>query len=280
MRIDQLTVVGVGLIGASVGLAAKARGVAGRVVGVGRDQINLEAAVRLGAIDSYTTELAEGVRSASMIVFCTPVDRIAEQVIEAAQFCQPGTMMTDAGSTKAAIVAKVDRYIRRGANFVGAHPLAGSEKRGAGHGRADLFVDRVTVVTPSPLTDDATYHRVIDFWAALGSRVITMPPADHDEAVATTSHLPHVAAAAVAGVTPLDLLALTAGGFRDTTRIAGGDPALWVAIFQANRDAVLAALSQFTNRLDQFRQLLEAGDGAGLQQWLDEAKQVRDALGT
>jgi prephenate dehydrogenase len=215
-----------------------------------------------------------------LVVFCTPVDRIADQVIEAANHCRPGTLLTDAGSTKAEIVARVDRHIRDGVHFVGAHPLAGSEKAGVEHARADLFEGRVTIVTPGGSCDEDAQFNVMEFWGALGSGVVTMTPEDHDDALAVTSHLPHAVAAAVAGVTEPDLLSLTAGGFRDVTRIAAGDPHLWAAIFRTNRAAVLAALAAFTARLDTFRDLLDAGDEAGLVRWLAAAKRVRDALGT
>jgi prephenate dehydrogenase len=280
MKFAQITIVGVGLIGGSVGLAAKARGVAGRVVGVGRDTRKLSHAVELGAIDSFTTDLAEGVRDAELVVVCTPVDRIADTILAAAPHCRPGTILTDAGSTKAGIVKAVQRGIRDGVEYVGSHPLAGSEKTGVEHARADLFADRVTVVTETPLTDEAAFFNVLDFWIALGSHAVQMTPEDHDDALAVTSHLPHAVAAAVAGSTSPDLLSLTAGGFRDVTRIAAGDPALWAAIFLANRDGVLSALAAFTDRLTEFRHLLEAGDGAGLVKWLAEGKQVRDALGS
>src|SRR5262249_27320715 len=153
--------------------------------------------------------------------------------LTAAPHCRPGTIFTDAGSTKAGIVNAIQRGIRDGVHFVGSHPLAGSEKVGVEHARADLFVNRVTVVTPTPLTDEASCFNVIDFWSALRSNVITMAPEDHDQDLAVTSHLPHAVAAAVAGSTSRDLLPLTAGGFRDVTRIAAGDPELWAAIFLA-----------------------------------------------
>jgi cyclohexadieny/prephenate dehydrogenase len=279
MRFDQITIVGVGLIGGSVGLAAKARGLAGRVVGVGRDAKNLSRAVELGAIDSFTTDLAEGVKSADLVVVCTPVDRIAGVILSAALHCRPGTIFTDAGSTKAVIAAAVEESLPAGVAFVPAHPIAGSEKSGVEHARAELFEDRVTIVTSEALLSRIV-AKVVRFWESLGSRVAMMPPAEHDRILATTSHLPHAVAAAVAGSTPTDLLSLTAGGFRDVTRIASGDPELWAAIFRANRDAVLAALSAFTERLAEFRHLLETGDGAGLVRWLAEGKQVRDALGS
>ena len=280
MLFDQITIVGVGLIGGSVGLAAKARGVAGRVVGVGRDRARLEHAVRLGAVDSFTTDLCDGVSGAGLVVVCTPVDRIAETILAAATCCPPGTIFTDGGSTKGNVVAGIAGRLPHGVTCVPAHPLAGSEKAGVEHARADLFVNRLTILTPIPDTPRAALERVEAFWRALGSRITTMTPDDHDRALANTSHLPHAVAAGVAAVMPVEWLPLTAGGFRDTTRIAGGDPALWAAIFAANRDAVLAALAGFTARMDEFRRHLEAGDGAGLLRWLAEAKQVRDALGT
>jgi prephenate dehydrogenase len=279
MRFEQITIVGVGLIGGSVGLAAKARGTAGRVVGVGRDRRKLDAAVAQGALDAGTTSLAEGVAGSDLIVVCTPVDRISRTIAEAAPHAGGATIFTDAGSTKRNLFQAAHWAMKDGQAFVPAHPLAGSEKTGCEHGRADLFEGRVCILTPEPGDEDAV-ERVAGFWRGLGCRVVRMTAADHDEALATTSHLPHAVAAGMAGVTPVEWLPLTAGGWRDTTRIAGGDPGMWVPILLANRDAVLAAAHRFTSRLDEFRRLLEAGDGAGLGRWLAEAKQVRDALGS
>lgn len=278
MLFEQITVVGVGLIGGSVGLAAKARNAARFVVGTGRDPHNLTKAESLGAIDLGTTDLAAAVQGSDLIVVCTPVDRIARTILSAAPHCKPGAIFTDGGSTKLNIVNEVQGRLPAGIHFVPAHPLAGSEKNGVENARADLFEKRLTILTP--IADDEATERVASFWKALGSRIHVMPPDEHDRALAVTSHLPHAVAAAVAGITPVDWLPLTAGGFRDVTRIAGGDPDLWTAIFLANRDAVLAALSRFTSRLEDFRRLVESGDGAGLHRLLAEAKQVRDALGT
>lgn len=280
MLFDRIAIVGVGLIGGSVGLAAKTRGAAGRVVGVGRDRGRLDEAVRVGAADEVTTELADGVARAGLVVVCTPVDRIADDVLAAATHARPGTLFTDGGSTKGNIAAAVAGRLPADVHFVPAHPLAGAEKGGVEHARADLFVNRLTILTPDDATPPAAVRRVERFWQALGSRVVRMRPDDHDEALATTSHLPHAVAAGVAGVTPPEWLPLSAGGFRDVTRIAGGSPDLWVPIFLANRAAVLAAADRFADRLAEFRRLVEAGDGAGLGRWLADAKQVRDALGT
>jgi len=281
MLFQQITVIGVGLIGGSVGLGARTRKLTGRVVGVGRDPKTLARAVELGAIDTFSTSLLEGVKDADLVVVCTPVDRIAHVILEAASHVRPGTIFTDAGSTKHNISCELVRKLSADFPYIPAHPLAGAEKAGVEHARAELFQDRVTIIT-NPLTNALTEAaaRVEKFWRALGSRVVHMDAEEHDRVMASTSHLPHAVAAGLAAATPIDFLSLSAGGFRDTTRIAAGDPALWAAIFMANRDPVLVALRVFTDHMAEFQRLLEAGDGAGLVQWLAEAKKVRDALGS
>ncbi len=278
MRFDQITIIGVGLIGGSVGLAAKARGIARKVFGVGRDGRSLNRAQKIGAIDYQSTEPGMGLIRADLVVVCTPVDKIAGVILKVAKECRPGTLITDAGSTKGNILTTVNGYLPPGVEYVPAHPLAGSEKAGVEHARADLFEGRVTILTPTRQTEGVA--RVRTFWESLGSRVVEMTAEQHDTVLAITSHLPHAVASAVAGVTSPDLLSLTAGGFRDVTRVAAGDPKLWAAIFEANRECVLSALTAFTDRITEFRRLLEAGDRAGIERWLTEGKQVRDALGT
>jgi prephenate dehydrogenase len=280
MQIDTLTIVGVGLIGGSIGLAARRRRLVGRVLGVGRRRESLEQARALGAVDEVCLDLAPAVHRAEVAVFCTPVDHIAGQVLETAAGCAPGTLLTDAGSTKAAIVAAVEGRLPPHVSFVGSHPLAGSEKRGPEHARADLFEGRLTVLTPVTTTPPEAVARTRAFWEALGCRVCTMTPEEHDAAVALTSHLPHLVASALASIVPPELLPLAAGGFRDATRIAAGDPALWRAILVQNRAHVLAALARFRESLDRFEQALEVGDGAALDRLLAQAKEVRDALGS
>lgn len=280
METSTLAVIGVGLIGGSIGLAAKRRGVVRRVIGVGRQETSLQLARRLGAIDEASLEITEAVSQADLAVFCTPVDRLAEQVLAAAPACRPGTVLTDAGSTKGAILRAVEGRLPTGVNFVGGHPLAGSEKRGPEFADPDLFLGRLTVLTPTPATGAAALEYVAQFWRALGARVRVMDPEKHDRSLAFTSHLPHLVAAALAGVLSPDLADLTAGGFRDTTRIAAGDPSLWTGIFVQNRDAVLAALGVFSGRLAELERMLEEGDTAGLDRCLAQAKKVRDALGS
>jgi prephenate dehydrogenase len=279
MRIRTLTIVGVGLIGGSVGLAAKRRGLAEHVIGVGRQELSLERAKARGAIDEACLDLTTAAHKADVAVFCTPVDLIAEQVLAAAPSSRPGTLFTDAGSTKAAILEKVEGRMPEGVAFVGSHPLAGSEKKGPEHADANLFEGRLTIVTKTARTDTEALARTADFWRSLGSRVRVMNPVEHDESLAFTSHMPHLVSAALASVLPAELQDLTASGFRDTTRIAAGDPAIWSAIFAQNREAILAAVDRLDNHISSFRRALENGDWPGVLELLTRAKEARDALG-
>lgn len=280
MNFHTLTIVGVGLIGGSVGLAARRRGVAARVLGVGRNPAALDRARAVGAIDEGFLDLPPAVCEAEVVVFCTPVDRIADQVLEAAPACAPGTLLTDAGSTKSLIMNSVAGRLPAGVAFVGSHPLAGSEKRGPEYADADLFRDRLTVVTPADWTDPRAVERTVAFWQSLGSRVRVMDAGEHDRALAVTSHLPHLVAAALAGLLPEALHDLTATGFRDMTRVAAGDPSLWTGIFAQNRAAILDALGALQDRLNEFKRAIVDNDRAALDALLAQAKRTRDALGS
>jgi prephenate dehydrogenase len=280
MTVRTLAIVGVGLMGGSIALAARARGVAQRVVGVGPNPESLERALRRRIVDQWSTDVAEVAADAEVMVFCTPVDQVIEQVVTAAGLCGPEALLMDVGSTKAFIVRGLQKRLPTAARFVGSHPLAGSEKRGADHADARLLEGRVVVVTPADKTDAETVQRATAFWQALGARVVQMSPEDHDQALALTSHVPHLIAAVLAGVLPAELHHLTASGFRDTTRVAAGDPSLWVGIFLSNREAISQALAGFEDGLARFRTALEAGDRAAMDDLLQQGKRSRDALGS
>jgi prephenate dehydrogenase len=281
MVFNQLAIVGVGLLGGSVGLAAKARIVAKRIIGVGRTEESLRRAKQRGAIDDYSTSLPEAVLNSDLVVVCTPVDRVADDVVAALLVPQTRAMVTDVGSTKSEIVARIEvEAAGHASRFVGSHPLAGSEKQGVDYADADLFRQRTVILTPTGNTSLTTTEAIESFWESLGAICKRMTPREHDDVVAITSHLPHAVAAGLAGTTPLSYLAYTAGGFRDTTRIAAGDPELWSAIFEANRDAVLDAVDRLTNQLHRFRSALANQDRSALVHWLAEGKRVRDALGS
>lgn len=278
----SVTIVGVGLIGGSIGLALRARGLAGKVVGYGSRPATLAAAHKLGAIDEIATDPAAAVADAELVVVCAPVDHIVEQVRQLAPLCPPGTLLTDAGSTKARIVCELDAAAASwdpAVHFVGSHPLAGNEKRGPQHAHVDLFAGRVVVLTPTDSTRAEDCRKLHEFWTGLGAAVVEMAPEEHDRALAVTSHLPHVVAAALAGATPEDYVKLTAGGWQDSTRIAAGDPALWRQIMLANRENLLAAIERFTPQLAALSEALEMADAKRLEQLLADAKHIRDGVG-
>lgn len=275
MHIPTLTVVGVGLLGGSVALACRQRRLVSRVVGCDPSPDVLGRARHL--LDDATDDARAAVAGADLVVFCTPVDQLADVVGSCADACRPGTLLTDVGSTKTGIVRRLAGRLPPGVSFVGSHPLAGSEKSGPDHARADLFEGRLVVLTPAG-DPPAAVSTIAGFWAALGARVETMSPEQHDEALAVTSHLPHLVASALAGVLPLEWKRLTATGFRDTTRLAAGSPELWRAIFLCNQPALLDATEAFRAHLDRFRDALARGDGETLRLLLEQSKYIRDSL--
>lgn len=277
---SAVAIYGVGLLGGSIAAALKRRGLARRVIGIGRNSERLQAAVTAGLLDDYATHAAECGRDWDLVIVGTPVDRIADDVRMLAAISKPGTLITDVGSVKEPILKSLGLLseLAPGVEFVGSHPLAGSEKRGFEAARANLFENRVTVVTPIPANSERAIARTRAFWQSLGSRVVLMDAAEHDRALATTSHVPHVAAAALAAILRPEQQDLAATGFRDTTRIAAGDADLWVSILMANREAVLSSLSELSQSLQSFEAAIRTQDETRLRELLSAAKQKRDAL--
>ncbi len=276
---STVAIVGVGLIGGSIALAVKQHGAASTVIGVGRSASRLAEARRRGIIDEAASDLSAAARRCDLLIFCTPVDRIVAGVREAALACRPGTVITDAGSTKGGICRDLATGLPHGITFVGAHPLAGSEQQGFEHADGRLFENRMCVVTPLPATPKDAVARISAFWAGLGANTIEMTPEAHDRALAETSHLPHLAASALAATLSPENQILAATGFRDTTRIAAGDPELWTAIFLGNREQMLSSLAKYERHLTKFRKALEQNDAEGLKNLLKVAKMGRDQIG-
>jgi prephenate dehydrogenase len=281
---DTVAIVGVGLMGGSIGLALRKERMARHVIGIGRRIEQLQLAENRGAVTELTTDLRQGVASANLVVVCTPVGEVSEFVAAAAKACKPETIITDVGSTKAAIVAACDKALADSkglwASFIGSHPLAGSERTGVEFAREDLFQGRMTIITPTEETRTEAAAKVEAFWQGLGSKVVRMTPEEHDIAIAATSHLPHLVASALAAATPADLLPLTATGWGDTTRIASGDVELWRQILLDNRVNTLKALAPFETVLSELRQALESADGAALARFLQQGKRIRDTVGS
>ena len=285
---ETVAIVGVGLIGGSVAAALRQRKAAKWVIGVGRDASRLEAAQHAGLIDEGSTDLAEVARRATLIVFCTPVDKVAEGVrtalfgLSSSLFSAglPLTanslqlLLTDAGSVKGPICAALADV----PNFLGAHPIAGSHRQGFEAADAKLFEGKLCVLTPQATASANDRVRLERFWQSVGMRTVTMTPDDHDSALAMTSHLPHVVAAALAGTLSPENRSLTGSGFRDTTRVAAGDPNLWTGILLNNAAHVMDGIEEMQQRLEAFRTAIKLGNADVLKQLLEEGRVSRETL--
>ena len=280
--IRRLAVIGVGLLGGSVAKAARAQGIAREVIGIGRDVGRLQAARDDGAIDRATSDLADGVRDADFVLFAAPVRTIEDLLSRAWDAIADDAIVTDVGSSKAAIVRAAESLARRRPlAFVGSHPMAGSEKSGYGVARADLFQGALVVVTPTETSQPGAVKSVTTFWEHLGARVTTLEPEAHDVAVASISHLPHLVACALVAAVSREApgaLPIAARGFRDTTRIAAGDPAMWQEIFLANRAPLAEALGAFHRALTELEQLVQRGDAGALEAALARIKAARETV--
>jgi len=276
---ETIAIIGVGLIGGSVAAALKKRGFAGRILGVGRNASRLESAKAAGLIDACSTNLAESAAQSDLIILCTPVNLIIEGVRDISATCRPGTLITDAGSTKGDICRELSSRFAKGVTFIGSHPLAGSEKQGFEEANPDLFQNRVCVVTPNETTPADQLSRLNAFWELLGCRVIEMTAEAHDQAIARTSHLPHVVASALVSLLEKSHNQLTSTGFCDTTRIAAGDPDLWSAILLANASEVIQSIDELNGKLAEFSEAIANRDATTLKNLLQLAKTNRDNLG-
>jgi prephenate dehydrogenase len=277
-----LSVVGLGLLGGSVAKAARAEGLAGEVIGVGRRRESLEAALRDRVVDRITTDVAEGLAGSDFCVLAVPVATLKALLPAVWQALPADAVLTDVGSTKSAIVRDAEalgRSVPR--HFVGSHPMAGSERSGYGISRGDLFKGALVILTPTERSEPQVVKRVSEFWEAVGARVTTMDPETHDRAVAAISHLPHlVADALVDAVLRMDphFLDVAARGFKDTTRIAASDARVWREIFQENRPALSQALGAFRQALDHLEGLIASGDAAAVEHELDRIRRAREGI--
>ncbi|MCL2710473.1 MAG: prephenate dehydrogenase [Planctomycetaceae bacterium] len=266
---SHLIIIGVGLLGSSIGLAAKKRGLADTVIGIGRRRETLDIALQRKAVDAVATELdilAE--MNDGLAIICTPVRSIVGDAKHIAAV-NGNLLISDVGSTKANICYALDR---QGLRFIGAHPIAGSEKSGPEFGNADLFQDRLTVLTPTASSRAKDVERLQHFWESLGSRILQLEPQQHDAILAKTSHLPHAVAAALASLITEAERPFCGTGFADTTRIASGPSAVWTDIFLENRLQLLAFLEVFGDRLASLKTALEANDVTAVNRFLESAK--------
>lgn len=278
MKESGIAIAGVGLIGGSIAAAIKKYCPGTPILGVGRNAERLDRIRRAGLIDRGTMSLEEAAAGNSLLILCTPVDQIARMAKEALNAGHPGLLVTDGGSVKQPVCGALPSRPGPGGLFLGSHPLAGSEKSGFEHASADLFEHRICVLTPPHDVDSTWLVRLEAFWQCIGARTVCMTPRDHDLALGETSHLPHLIASALAVMISDGRLDFAASGFRDTTRIAAGDPDLWAAILKANADAVLESLGRFEHTIEKFREAIESDDSGDLKNLLMEGKRKRQSL--
>ncbi|TWT48557.1 prephenate dehydrogenase [Botrimarina hoheduenensis] len=280
-RFERVVVVGVGLIGGSVALAVRERGLARTVIGISRSPQSVDRLLELGVVDEATTNAREALAKADLVVVCSPVGAAVEAVLAGLRDAPEHALVTDAASTKSGLINQIyAEHPRGGDRYLGAHPLAGDHRSGPEWARADLFVGATTVVTPVPQTAPMTSDAISGFWGALGSRVLSLTPAEHDTRLARTSHLPHVVAAALAAATSEEDLLLAATGWADTTRVAAGSAALWRDILMANAPATAQAIANLQMQLTEWSQAIQNADAQRIEQLLEDGKRRRDALGS
>jgi prephenate dehydrogenase len=282
VQFQKITIVGVGLLGGSIGLAARKNRVAKEIAGFVRNEKNVRDCEKFGATDFATTDLLAAVSNSDLIIFCTPLAQmrsLAQQILPA---LKRGAIVTDVGSVKAGIVRELKSiFSNSGAHFIGSHPMAGAEKTGVAAARENLFENAVCVLTPTKKTNLAALKKLKNFWKSLGARVLKMDAAQHDLLVSRTSHLPHVVAATLANLVlspanPKQQAALCANGFRDTTRIASGSPEMWRDIALANRKNLSRSVDVFVAELKKFQSALKSDDSKAVEKYFATAKQRRD----
>jgi prephenate dehydrogenase len=277
----RMVVVGVGLIGGSLALDAKKRGLAGEIIGVGREERNLKFARRRGIIDRYVTRPSEIPGDADLLMMATPVQSTIALAKAFLPLLRPGCIVSDVGSVKGEVVRGMERLLPSDIPFVAGHPIAGSEQWGARAAQADLFVNHRCILTPTAKTDAAALRKIALLWRRVGAKVEMMDPETHDRVLGIISHLPHVLVYALVNtlartrVRGVDLKTYCAGGFKDFTRIASSRPELWRDICLMNRRAVGRSLGDYIKSLEQLKRWIDEGNGALLEKEFTRANQIR-----
>ena len=289
-QFECVTIIGVGLLGASLGLAIKKHGAAPRIIGVGRaGSPSLPKALEIGAVDVATTDIVAGVRDSDLIVLAVNVGQFAALMQTMAPNLRNNVLVTDVGSTKQQVLKWARQWLPDTADFIGSHPMAGSEKRGPENARVDLYQDALCLICPPKIRGrgaftrqrvEAAMGKVEGFWQSVGMRTAPLDARTHDQWVALISHIPHAVAcmtALVAGRTP-EAGAAIAGGFVDITRVAGGDPDMWADIFLTNRLEMNKNLHSAIQTLRKLQSAIRRSDVAAVKDFLKNAKQQRELL--
>lgn len=282
MQFRKITIVGVGLLGGSIGLAARKLRVAKEIAGYARREKTISECEKIGVTDYTTTDLLAAVSGADLVILCTPLAQMPGLTKQFLPALARGTIVTDVGSVKADVVRELESLVAKtGAHFVGSHPMAGGEKNGVMAAKADLFKNAVCVLTPTRRSNPGAVRKLEKFWKTLGSRILKLAPAQHDLLTSRTSHLPHVVAATLANLvldpsSPKTQSQLCAGGFRDTTRVASGSPEMWRDIALSNRKNLAKSIDGFVSALQNFQSDLKKSDAKAISRFFEAAKAKRD----
>jgi cyclohexadieny/prephenate dehydrogenase len=281
----RIALIGFGLIGGSIARAAREQGLVGEIVTTARSEKTRTRVVELGLADAVVDTNADAVKDADLVILCIPVGACGAVAQDIAAHLKPGTIVSDVGSVKSAVVKDMAPHLPAHVHFVPAHPVAGTEHSGPDSGFAELFINRWCILTPPEGSDQAAVERLRAFWAALGAKVEIMTPEHHDLVLAITSHLPHLIAYTIVGtadelaqVTSSEVIKFSAGGFRDFTRIAASDPTMWRDVFLANKDAVLEMLGTFNEDLSKLTRAIRRGDGEALFDHFTRTRAIRRGI--
>ncbi len=280
MQINELKkigIVGPGLLGGSIGLALKSHNIKGTILGIGHRAESLDRAVQIGAIDEGSLNIKD-LAGCDLVILTTPISLIYETLDRLSAILSVGAIVTDVGSTKRKICEYARPLVKAGIEFIGSHPIAGSEKRGVDFARHDLFLNANCFITPTSKNNSETVDLIRRLWELLGMHVVKTSPREHDMLMAAISHLPHMAAAGLVNICSDDQVKFSGSGFQDTTRIASGDVNLWRDIVMSNPDYIVKFLKKYTRELDRLRSAIEAGDTKKVCQFLEIAKKRRDGL--
>ncbi|HHT9138892.1 MAG TPA: prephenate dehydrogenase [Candidatus Wunengus sp. YC60] len=275
MQFGTVCIIGPGLIGGSIGLGIKKRNLAKTIIGVGHRASSLEKAIKIHAIDTGLLNDEEAVKDADIVILATSVNKIIDTGKKIIPLMKSNSILTDVGSTKKHIVEQITHNIRKDITFVGAHPIAGSEQRGVEFASPDLFEGCTCIITPLN-NHTKEVETISQLWRHLGAKIKYLTPEQHDEILAFVSHLPHLAASCLINAIKKEHLVCGASGLRDTTRVASGDPELWVDIFVQNRENVMKSIDNFINELNEFKNALVNKNNTKILDKLKNAKLSRD----
>lgn len=275
---NRVTIIGLGLIGGSLGLAIKDKKIAGEIIGVSRRPSTLKKAISLGAVDSVSRDLKVAVQGSDLVILAGPVLNIVDSAGKIKNALKKGAIVIDVGSTKQHVVEQIEKIIPKGVFFVGSHPMAGSEKSGIFYAAKGLFKGAVCFLAKTNNTDRDAFSKVRKFWEALGMDVVDVSPQAHDKIVSGVSHLPHVLAACLVNSVSMGGLRFAAGGFKDTTRIASGAPEIWKDILLTNRKNIMQDIKVFMKELKKIETALKNNSSGELNKLLNRAKTIRDTL--